>query len=158
MPAASVGKNKFDIRWMDGVWLGIKLESGKSIIGAAEGVVEAVDFRREPEEGWRWSSEGIDGFKGLPWEPYQGAGGGFEINLKVGLPADNETITINIEGRGEYAPRRMRITKKDLEKFGFAVGCAGCRAANLGSTAVGQTEQYRKMDHGTVGKCRRRED
>ncbi len=32
LPAASVGKNKLDARWMDGVWLKIKLESGESII------------------------------------------------------------------------------------------------------------------------------
>ncbi len=51
LPAASVGKNKFDVSWMDGVWLGIKLDSGESIIGAADGVVKARDFRRKPEEG-----------------------------------------------------------------------------------------------------------
>ncbi len=28
LPVASAGKNKFDVRWMDVVWLGIKMESG----------------------------------------------------------------------------------------------------------------------------------
>ena len=41
LPAASVGKNKLDVRWMDGVWPGIKLESVESIIGTADGVVKA---------------------------------------------------------------------------------------------------------------------
>ncbi len=41
-------------------------------------------------------------------------------------------------------PRRHRITKRDLEKFGFTVGCPDCRAANRGSTAVGHTEECRK--------------
>ena len=40
--AASVGKNKFDVRWMDGVWLGIKLESRESIMGTADGVCSEV--------------------------------------------------------------------------------------------------------------------
>ena len=31
-----------------------------------------------------------------------------------------------------------------MEKFGFAVGSAGCRAGNRGSTAVGHTEECRK--------------
>ncbi len=34
LPAAIVGKNRFDVKWMYGVWLGIKPESGESFIGA----------------------------------------------------------------------------------------------------------------------------
>ncbi len=47
LPAASVGKNEFDVGWMDGVWLGIKLESGESVIRTADGVVKARDVRRK---------------------------------------------------------------------------------------------------------------
>ncbi len=64
--------------------------------------------------------------------------------VEVRLPVDNERITINIQGKDERAPRRMRITKKDLGRFGFTVGRAGWRAANRGSTAVGHTEECRK--------------
>ncbi len=88
LPAVSAGKNKFDVRWMDGVWLGIKLES-----------------RTQEQE---------------------------EVSLHV----DKERITVNIEGKDENAPRRMWITKKDLENF----GCAGCRGDNGRSTAIGHTE------------------
>ncbi len=45
---------------------------------------------------------------------------------------------------GKYAPRTFRITKRDLEKFGLAVGCPGCRAANRGSTVVGHTDENAK--------------
>ncbi len=38
----------------------------------------------------------------------------------------------------------MGNNKKYLEKFGLAEGCAGCRAANRGSTAVEHTEECRK--------------
>ncbi len=113
LPEASAGKNKFDVRWTDGV-LGNKLERGESIIGTADGVAQARDFRREPEEGGRWSNDGIDGFDGVFREPNPGAGGGFEIKSKVRLPVAVERITINVEGKDEYAPRSMRITKKDL--------------------------------------------
>ena len=43
--------------------------------------------------------------------------------------------------------------KKDLEKFGFTLGCAGCRAANRGSTAVGHTEECRKRIMGELEKA-----
>ena len=68
----------------------------------------------------------------MPWESYPRAGGGFKIKSRVRLPIDSERITINIEGKGERAPRRMSTPKKDLGKFGFTVGCAGCRAAYRG--------------------------
>ncbi len=77
-------------------------------------------------------------------QPYPGAGGGFEIQSKVRLPVYHERITINIDGKDGCVPRRLRTTKKDLEKFGFTVGCPGCRAANRGSTAVGHMEECRK--------------
>ncbi len=51
--AVSAGKNKLDVRWMDGAWLGVKLESWESIVGAADGVVRARDFgnRRREDDG-----------------------------------------------------------------------------------------------------------
>ncbi len=51
LPAASVGKYKLDVRWEDGVWLGIKMESGESIIDMAKGVVKASDLRRKEDDG-----------------------------------------------------------------------------------------------------------
>ena len=113
--------------------VGIKLESGESIIGTTSGVVTARDFGRKPEERGRGSDDGVDGFKGVPWEPYPGAGTGFEIKSKVRLPVVSERITINIEGKDEHVPRRMRIASKDLAKFGLTVGRAACRASSRGS-------------------------
>ncbi len=69
------------------------------------------------------------------------------------MPADNERINVNVKGKDEYAPRRMRITNKDLEKFGFAAGCPGCRAASRGSTAVGHTDECRKRIAGELEKA-----
>ncbi len=42
--AGGLGKNKFDVRWEDGIWLGIEMESGESIIGKARGVAKARDL------------------------------------------------------------------------------------------------------------------
>ncbi len=39
---------------------------------------------------------------------------------------------------------RLRTKEEDVEKFGFATRCSGCRAANRGSTAVGHSEERRK--------------
>ncbi len=55
--ALSVGKDKFGARWREGAWLGIKAESGESVIGTSDGVAKAKDFRRKPENGGRWYRE-----------------------------------------------------------------------------------------------------
>ncbi len=75
-PALSVGEDKFGARWKEGAWLGIKAESGESLIGASEGVVGARDFRRKPENGGRWSKEDFEKFRGVSWEPCSGADDG----------------------------------------------------------------------------------
>ena len=41
-------------------------------------------------------------------------------------------------------PRRLRIKKADLEKYGYTVGCPGCRAANRGAPAMNHTEECRQ--------------
>ena len=64
--ALSVGKDKVDVRRKEGVWLGIKAESGESLIGASDGVAKARDFRRKPETGGRWSKGDFDKFRGVP--------------------------------------------------------------------------------------------
>ncbi len=65
----------------------------------------------------------------------------YEIDSKARLPMEQGALTKSIKGIEEFAQRRLRIKKEDLEKFGFATGCPGCRAANRGSTAVGHSEE-----------------
>ncbi len=60
------------------------------------------------------------------------------------MPEEDGRISVNVEGKREYVPRTMRTTMKDLEKFVSSVGCAGCRAANCGSTSMGHTEERRR--------------
>jgi hypothetical protein len=89
----------------EGVWLGIKSESGESLIGTGEGVAKAMDFRRKPENGGLWSAKEFDKLRGAPWEPQQGAGGGLEVKSKVQLPADPVELrqgsgNLNLQGEG----------------------------------------------------------
>ncbi len=90
------------------------------------------------------SSDGIDGFKGVPWEPYPGGGGGYEIKSKVRLPIQQGELTKIVEAREDFVPRRLRMKKEYLDKFGLTTGCQGCRVANRGSTAVCHSEECRR--------------
>ena len=52
--AKSVGRDKFDSRWEDGIWLGIREESGEHIIGTKDGVLKARTIRRRATKEERW--------------------------------------------------------------------------------------------------------
>ena len=45
---------------------------------------------------------------------------------------------------GEYQPRRMKITKADLENHGYTAGCPGCMGAQDGIRRGGHTEECRR--------------
>ena len=45
--AGSAGKDKFNVRWEDGIWLGVINESGEKIMGTEQGTTKVKDFRRK---------------------------------------------------------------------------------------------------------------
>ncbi len=48
--AESVGKDKYNSRWEEGVFIGVREESGEIIIGTEKGVIKARAFRRRGSE------------------------------------------------------------------------------------------------------------
>jgi hypothetical protein len=142
--AMSAGKDKLDARWKEGVRLGLRMESGESLIGTNEGVVKARDFRRKAENGGRWSVVHFDKFVGVPWEPYPGAKGGFELRSTVRLPAEGAEFTETVKGKSDYTRRSFRMRREDLEKYGYTAGCPGYRAVNRGTTSANRSEECRK--------------
>ncbi len=110
----SAGKGKFDARWKEGVWLGVRAESGESLIGTDEGVANARDFRRNAENGGRWSSIDFDKFVGAHWEPCPGAKGGFELRSKVRRPAERAEFTEIVKGKMRFYEEQIPITKRGL--------------------------------------------
>jgi hypothetical protein len=76
----SAGKDKFNSRWEEGAYLGLRDESGESIIGTKEGVIKGKDFRRMTEGKDRWNKDTFNSFNGVPWEPIPGQPGQVELN------------------------------------------------------------------------------
>ena len=85
MKLESEGKDKGESRWGEGVFLGVKEESGEIIIGIGKGVVKARTFRRFGSEEERWRMEKVVEMKGTPWELIPGDGrGSQEMGIAVG--------------------------------------------------------------------------
>ena len=68
----SKGKAKAECRWENGVFLGIRDESGEYIVGAPGGAIKVRSIRRKGSEEERWNWEEFNGIKGTPWEPSPG--------------------------------------------------------------------------------------
>ena len=66
------GKDKLDARWESGVWLGLRDESGESVIGTMEGIVKVRTVRRKPQSEKKWNKEMFVGIKGTPWNTVPG--------------------------------------------------------------------------------------
>ena len=71
----SEGKDKGESRWREGIFLGIRGESGELIVGTNEGTVKARTLRRHGREEDRWKTESWDKICGVPWECIPGRRG-----------------------------------------------------------------------------------
>ena len=62
----SKGKHKAENRWENGVWLGVRDESGEYIIGTEGGTIKVRTVRRKASIEDRWNWEEFNKIKGTP--------------------------------------------------------------------------------------------
>ena len=131
MKPGTVGKDKFDSKWEEGVWLGVVDSSGEKIIGTADGCIKVRSIKRKSGED-KWNKAMMESVRGVPWEVIPGHP---ERELKCRViferskPEVNEQQTVD---EPEEIIKRIYITKKDLNKYGRTEGCDGCRASLRG--------------------------
>ena len=139
---------KIDDRWLDGVWIGVDIETDEVMVGTANGVFKARSIRRKPEED-RWDKSQIKGMTGLPWKPYNHTSDDTIISR---LPREIESQAqeprelkppIDVD----LGPRRFRIERRDLEKMGYTSGCPGCYASRHKRPHRTHTEHCRSRLH-----------
>ena len=118
-------RGKIEPRWADGVFLGIREESGEVIIGTSEGVFKCRAFRRKGSEAERWNTAEITSVVGLPWQPVPG-GPGMDLRSAVRVPEGEPIGRMPETQVREYKSRRFQIRKHDLRKHGLTIGCDGC--------------------------------
>ena len=159
-PPGRKGNDKFMNRWEEGVWLGIADRTNEVIVGTSEGVIKVRDVRRHAADKDRWDLIRFNAFQGVPWEPIPGRNVD-TIPVRVRLAEEGEAAPepANLGEPRAISRRRMRITRKQIVKIGFTVGCPGCRAVNRGLPAVDHSEECRRrFEHDVRGaekdKCR----
>ena len=120
----TLGRNKFTVRWQEGIWLGIREESGEAIVGTPDGVLKARSIRRVGSVEERWRSG--EGMKGVPWEPIPGREG-IEIRSSVNFGPSWTPVGEAQQGKEKAVRRRgAQIRAEDVRKYRATEGCPGC--------------------------------
>ena len=130
----SVGKDKLDTQWEQGVFAGVRAESGQIYVLSAKGAIKVRDYKRKPEKE-RWNQEEFAGIQGLPWDPVPGRN---QVEVKSHVQHKEEEEILTMPSNRESMLRRIYIRKEDVSKskYGLTLGCRGCEAANRGLVGV----------------------
>jgi hypothetical protein len=164
LKTAANRRDKDEPNYQDGYWLGIIHRTDEVIIGTPEGVVKCRDIRRRPVEE-QGGSGGLLNIKGWPSAPNPKKTNA-QIPSAIRKEGDEEeddepqkeevTADVDVQTPGAEAEetveetlvRNMRITRKDLMKYGKTKGCKACDS----SDAKGVVK--RGIDHSDL--CRQR--
>ena len=134
---------KLTCMWEDGIFLGVKGSTGEMIVGDEKGVWRTRSIRRKPA-GERWSRENMGRIGGVPWKmTKESEGDGEELKNEVTI-MDKDYRERTREEEHEAVPRKVYISKDDLEIHGYTVGCPGCESVLRGTTRQGHTEGCRR--------------
>ena len=139
----SAGENKSEFRWEKGCYLGHNDVTSEIIVGTELGIVKARDMKRYADSADSWNADFIFGIRGTPWQPIPGSNR-VELLPEVIVNESKDDIMPELTGAvPPIVPRRMKITKEDIERIGITPNCEGCTAANRGLIPRNHSEECR---------------
>ena len=130
----SIGVDKLDPRSEQGIFAGLREESGEIYVMNSKGVIKVRSFSQRVEEE-RWNQEEFNQAEGTPWEPIPGRAG-VEIKARFQFKDLAAEPVIKAPVTRESTTRSLHIAKDNLKKYNLSPGCRGCIAANRGTTAI----------------------
>ena len=95
----------------NGVWLGVRDESGETIIGTIEGVVKCRGFIRKHADAGRWNKADVDAIRGTPWQPTPGRDSE-EIKCEIRIPHNETPIVPPLEESDQKVGDKRAILLK----------------------------------------------
>jgi hypothetical protein len=136
-------------RWARGVWLGKRWGSPVSRVFSRGEVVDARAIQRVPAAE-RWCAATLGAIRATPWCVRPGSEE--EAPLVVLQPLPEAVAPPPPEPLG-YVPRRVFITRPDLETWGYTAGCRRCTMVREGSRAQGVA--HREACRARIEQCLR---
>ena len=122
-------------RFVEGVYMGSDIRTGKNFIGTADGVFRANAIRQRPADE-RWSAKAVNELRGCPQNPVPGRDS-FRIPsyVRPELEGQDPTKTQRefvVPEDAHPAVRGLYVRKEDIEHHGPSEGCKTCRMIVLG--------------------------
>jgi hypothetical protein len=136
-------------RWARGVWLGRRWGSPVSRIFSQNEVVDARAVQRVPLAE-RWCAATLGAIRATPWCVRPGPEGAAPLVVLQPLPGVAAPPAPAPVG---YMPRRVFITRADLEAWGYTAGCRRCTMVREGSRAQGVA--HREECRARIEQCLR---
>ena len=127
---------KMSLRWRLGMYLSMAPHSGEHLIGTRNGGVVRTRSIVRVVESARWSAELGHRVKGTPATPVPSGKEAYDRVERSEEPhamSDFEQVEKDDRAFAEKMSRRTRITKADLDKYGFTDGCTRCEALRAGA-------------------------
>ena len=127
--------HKFEARWHQGIFLGVKDNTTEKIVGNASGVFTVQSIQRRSAED-RYDVETLMSVTGVPWDPQ--ATSGTSPTLPRIVEGDQQPLAPPVqEDTSKKTLRRLCITKRDLDKHGYTAGCPACDVTRIGKRSTG---------------------
>ena len=134
---------------VEGRYIGHHGRTGSLLVLTPEGVKRGVGVRRLPPAE-RWSREGWDLLRGLPWDVVSRQ----RKSVLLAVLSEQRALVAQ-PSRAPAAKRQLHVLAADIEHFGVAEGCAGCESVMVHGKAppgVGHNEQCRSRVEETLSR------
>ena len=132
---------KLSCLWEDGVYLGVRGQSGELIVSDQKGVWKTRTVQRKPFED-RWPGTGHEMIIKVPWAEEEGEKADETEKLVTEMTEGEKEAEKHVEPE-DKVPARFYIRKMDLEKHGYTANCPGCKAVLRGTTKQKHSEACR---------------
>ena len=140
-------------------FLEVKDNTTEKIVGNGSGVFTVQSIRRKSGDD-KYNLEILQSVTGVPWDPQATRDDMFRKGprpaIVAGEAAEPLAQPVVVQAPKPKTSRRLYITKRDLEKYGYTAGCPACDGVQIGrrSTGVHHNDICRER----IEKCFRQEE
>ena len=129
-------RSNLNLRYLPGTYLGTTLDSNECWIATASGNVTRARSIIRLREDRRWSMDMVQKIVGTPMHPNP-LDEAYDVQIESDpKPHENRDDGLREQLDGEPQPdrqtRRLKITRKDHETYGFTENCPRCDAIQMG--------------------------
>ena len=137
-------KVQVEAKWHEGIFLGIKDESGIAVVGTPHGI---VFFEKHSQSSTKEDSgDGmlLNSMRGAPWKLQPRAERGVVNRVQLDVQAAIPEKEAPPQTVGEQSPRPIYIRRSvELARNGYTDRCTGCQHARLGLKPADHKEECR---------------